>query len=199
MSEAVAHSAPPHHPVGLVVTDDLHRRRLTTFFRPLLALPHVLFVGLWGIAAFFALLIAWFAVLVTGRVPLGLHAFMSDWLRYATRVTGYSNLLSEPFPPFGASGGYPFDAEIEGPEEQSRLTVFFRMITAIPALLITTVFGGVIGLVAMLSWFYILFTGEMHEGMRNLNAWLVRYCIQTEGYVMLLTGRYPSLAAAPTV
>ena len=38
----------------------------------------------------------------------------------------------------------------------------------------------------------------MHEGMRNLNAWLVRYLVQTYGYILLLTGRYPSLAGAPT-
>src|SRR5262249_24544858 len=125
MSEAVAHSAPPLHPVALVVTDDLHRRRLTTFFRPLLALPHLVLVSLWGIAAFFAFVIAWFAGLVPGRVPLGLHAFMTDWLRYATRVTGYLYLLSEPFPPFSSSGEYPFDATIDGPEEQTRLSVFF--------------------------------------------------------------------------
>ena len=199
MSEAVAHSAPPHHPVGLVVTDDLHRRRVTTFFRPLLALPHLVLVSLWAIAAFCAFVIAWFAALFSGAVPPGLHEFMSAWLRYATRVTGYLYLLSEPFPPFRASGEYPFDAAIDGPEEQGRLTVFFRWIVAIPALLIAYVFGSVIGLVALLSWFYILFTGEMHEGMRNLNAWLVRYCIQTYAYVMLLTGRYPSLQGAPTV
>ena len=78
------------------------------------------------------------------------------------------------------------------------MTVFFRWILAIPALLISYVFGSVIGLIAVLSWFYILFTGHMHEGMRNLNAWLVRYLIQTYGYILLLTDRYPSLAGAPT-
>jgi hypothetical protein len=38
----------------------------------------------------------------------------------------------------------------------------------------------------------------MHEGMRNISAWLLRYETQTWGYVLLLTGRYPSLAGAPT-
>ena len=41
MSEAVAHSGVSHHPIGLVVTDDLKRSRLTTFFRPILAIPHL--------------------------------------------------------------------------------------------------------------------------------------------------------------
>src|SRR5262249_1097392 len=126
MSTAVAHGAPQHHPIGLVVTDDLQRSRLTTFFRPLLAIPHLVLVALWALAALFAFVIAWFAALVTGRVPLALHSFMSDWLRYATRVEGYLCLLAEPFPHFGSGGEYPFDARIDVGEEQSRLTVFFR-------------------------------------------------------------------------
>ena len=199
MSTAVADGAVPHHPVSLVVTDDLQRSRLTTFFRLLLAIPHYILISLWGIAVYFAVIIAWFAALFTGRVPLGLHSFMSDWLRYYTRVTGYTNLMSNPFPPFGAGGEYPFDAHIDGPAAQSRLTVFFRTIVAIPALLITYVFGSVVGIVAFLSWFYILFTGHAHEGMRNLNAWLTRYVIQTYAYLLLLTGRYPSLAGGPSV
>jgi hypothetical protein len=34
--------------------------------------------------------------------------------------------------------------------------------------------------------------------MRNISAWLLRYEVQTYAYLMLLTGRYPSLAGAPT-
>ena len=90
MSTAVVDTAPPHHPVALTVTDDLQRSRLTTFFRPILAIPHLVLVSLWAIAAYFAFIIAWFAALFTGRVPLSLHSFMSDWLRYTTRVTGYT-------------------------------------------------------------------------------------------------------------
>jgi hypothetical protein len=71
-------------------------------------------------------------------------------------------------------------------------------VIAIPAFLLSYVFASVLQLVALLSWFYILFTGRMHEGMRNLNAWLLRYTQQTYGYAMLLTARYPSLAGAPT-
>ena len=192
MSEAVAHSGVSHHPIGLVVTDDLERSRLTTFFRPILAIPHLILVSLWGIAVYFALIIAWFAALFTGRVPLSLHAFMADWLRYATRVSGYVNLLANPFPQFGSGGRYPFDAHIDDGEEQSRVTVLFRLILAIPALLLAYVFASVVGLVALLAWFYILFTGHMHEGMRNLAAWMERYVVQTYGYVLLLTDRYPS-------
>jgi hypothetical protein len=90
------------------------------------------------------------------------------------------------------------DVRIDPPEQQSRLTVFFRLLLAIPALFLVYVFRLVNQIVAFLGWFYCLATGRMHEGMRNLSAWLLRYEVQTYAYVGLLTGRYPSLAGAPT-
>ena len=82
--------------------------------------------------------------------------------------------------------------------QRSRLTVFFRLLLAIPALLLTYVFRLVNQCVAFLGWFYCLFTGHMNQGMRDISAWLLRYEVQTYAYLMLLTSRYPSLAGAPT-
>jgi hypothetical protein len=39
----------------------------------------------------------------------------------------------------------------------------------------------------------------MSQGMRDLSAWLLRYEVQTLGYAMLLTGKYPSLGGGPQV
>ena len=187
-----------HHPVGLIVTDDLQRNRLTVFFRLLLAIPHFIVVALWGIVTYVLVIVAWVVALFTGRVPDGVHNFIAAWLRYSTRVTAYAFLLADPFPPFGAEGSYPVDARIDSAETQSRLTVFFRTLLAIPAFLLTYVFRMVNQLVALLGWFYCLVTGHMHEGMRDISAWLLRYETQTWAYVLLLTGRYPSLSGAPT-
>jgi len=187
-----------HRPIGLIVTADLHRSRLTVFFRLLLAIPCFIWVALWGIVTEFALLAAWLTALFTGRVPDGLHNFMAAWLRYATRVTAYVFLLANPFPMFTSAETYPVDVRIDAPEPQSRLTVFFRLLLAIPALLLTYVFRMVNQIVAFLGWFYCLFTGHMNQGMRDISAWLLRYETQTWAYVLLLTGRYPSLSGAPT-
>jgi hypothetical protein len=199
MSEAVAPSNAHAHPVGLIVSDDLERNRLTVFFRLLLAIPHLVWLSLWGIVASLAVLVAWFAALFTGGVPVGLHGFLAAFLRYSTRVTAYVFLLADPFPPFTSGDTYPIDARIDPPQPQSRLTVFFRLVLAIPALILLYVFQTVIEIIAFLGWFYCLATGRMNEGMRNLGAWLLRYQVQTYAYLMLLTGRYPSLAGGPTV
>jgi Domain of unknown function (DUF4389) len=186
------------HPVGLVVEDDLRRNRLTVFFRLLLAIPQAIWLGLWSIAATIAVIIAWFAALVTGSVPAGLHAFLARYLRAATHFYSYVLLVADPWPPFGGvEGTYPVDLRVDPPVPQSRLTVLFRLVLAIPAFLLSYVFRVVNQLIAFLGWFYCLATGSMHEGMRDVSAWMMRYELQTYAYAFLLTGRYPSLAGGP--
>ena len=82
--------------------------------------------------------------------------------------------------------------------QRNRWTVFFRLILAIPALVLSYVFRIVNQLVAFLGWFYCLVTGRMHRGMRDLSAWMLLYETQTYCYVGLLTDRYPSFAGGPS-
>jgi hypothetical protein len=196
MSETAAGS---DHPVRLMVTDDLVRSRLTVFFRYFLTIPHLIVLELWGIVVVFAVLFAWLAALVTGRVPDGLHSFIASYLNYTTHVYAYFLLIANPFPPFSGTADYPVGVAVAGPQPQSRITVLFRLFLAIPALFLSAVFRSVNGIIALLGWFYALATGRMNGGMRDLSAWLLRYEVQTYAYVLLLTGRYPSLAGAPTV
>ena len=186
------------HPIGLIVDDDLRRSRLTVFFRLLLAIPQAIVVWLWSYVAGLVVVIAWFAALFTGRVPEGLHNFLARFLRASTHLYAYVLLLANPWPPFDGSPGYPVDLRVDAAASQSRLTVFFRLILAIPALILSSVFRIVNGLVAFLGWFACLALGRMPEGMRDISAWMLRYELQTYAYLFLLTGRYPSLAGAPT-
>ena len=183
------------YPVRLVVTDDLRRTRLTVFFRLLLAIPHFIWLSLWGIAAAVAAILNWFATLFAGRAPVGLHDFLARFLRYSTHVNAYIYLLADPYPGFGGAPGYPVDLEVDPPVEQSRLTVFFRIILAIPALLIARILSYLLGLLAFLGWFVCLVAGRMPKGMRDLGAFCVRYDQQTAAYVVLLTDRYPPLSS----
>src|SRR3954468_21238 len=88
-------AAAEHHPVGLIVTDDLQRNRLTVFFRLLLAIPHFIVVALWGILVYLVVVVAWIVAIFTGRVPDGLHKFIATWVRSATRVSAYALQLPE--------------------------------------------------------------------------------------------------------
>jgi hypothetical protein len=190
--------SPDRHPIGLIVDDDLRRNRLTVFFRLLLAIPQFIWLYFFGIVAAFALLFAWFAALFTGRVPNGLHDFLARYQRLTTHVAAYTFLIADPWPPFGGSPGtYPVDLRVDDPVQQSRLTVFFRLLLAIPALVLAYVFRLVNTLVAVLGWFYSLAFGRMHEGMRDLSAWMLQFELQAYGYLFLLTGRYPTFSGGP--
>jgi uncharacterized protein DUF4389 len=187
------------HPIGLIVDDDLKRNRLTVFFRLLLAIPLAIWLAIWSIAADLVLLASWVCGVIMGEVPEGLHNFNARFLRAGTHLTAYVFLLADPWPPFmGEPGSYPVDLRVAPAAKQSRLTVFFRVILAIPAFIVTYVFRLVNQIIAFLGWFYCLFTGHMHQGMRDLSAWMVRYEFQTYAYLFLLTGRYPSFEGSPT-
>jgi hypothetical protein len=192
METTAATATTAQHPVRIVVSDDLQRNRLTVFFRLILAIPHFLWVTLWGVIAILAAIVNWFATLFTGRSPDGLHNFLATFLRYATHVRAYALLTADPFPGFTGQPGYPIDLEVDPPQEQNRLTVFFRIILAIPALFVANILSNLSQLLAVFSWFIALVTGRVPEGLRNFAVLAQRFETQTYAYVMLLTGRYPS-------
>jgi hypothetical protein len=186
------------HPITLRVDDDLSRNRLTVFFRLILAIPHFVVVALWGVVFFLLGFVSWLVALFTGSLPEGLHGFQASYVRYANRVNAYLYLVADPYPPFGAGGTYPVDLEIAGPERQSRLTVFFRLILALPAWILASLLMQLAQILGFIAWFVCLFTGKMPQGMRDLSAFCLRYYSQTFGYAFLLTQRYPSLSGGPT-
>ena len=180
------------HPVQLAVTDDLVRNRLTAFFRFFLAIPHLIWVSLWGVAVVFAVIVSWFATLFAGETPAGLHSFIARWLRYSTHVRAYLYLVADPFPDFMGDGGYPIDLHVTGPAPQRRVVTGFRIILAIPVLIVSAVLDYLAQALAVISWFVAIFTGRVPQGVRNLAAWCSKFTGQTYAYALLLTDRYPS-------
>jgi len=185
------------HPIQVVVTDDLERSRVTVFFRALLVIPHYFVLVLWSIVAEIAIVIAWFAVLITGRVPSGLHNFIASWLRYTTHVYAYMFLLANPYPPFSGSESYPIDLMIAPAAPQNRVTTLFRIFLAVPAVIIAGVLRYLGMAVAILGWFAALALGRMPKGLRDVGAWTLRVDQQTVAYTSLLTDRYPQFSPTP--
>jgi uncharacterized protein DUF4389 len=182
------------HPVRLLVTDDLRRSRLTVALRLPLALPHIVWLVLWSVAAVPVAIVNWFATLIGGTSPEPLHRFLVAYVRYGTQVGAYVNIVADPFPSFVAARGYPVDVDADSPAEQGRLGVAFRLLLAIPALMILNVLQSVLQLVGLFGWVYALATGHMHRGLRDIGVYCLRYQAQTGAYVAVLTSRYPSLS-----
>jgi hypothetical protein len=184
---------PAHeHPIRLDVEDDRRRGRATTFFRLLLAIPHFAWLLIWGIAVYAAVVVSWFVQLVAGRPHVGIHGFISTYLRYSAHVYAYTYLLADAYPEFdGRAGAYPVELTLPGPERQDRLTIAFRAVLAVPAFLVLGAYAGVAVVAVVLGWFAVLVRGEMPLGLRNAIALWLRYNQQMSGYVLLLTERYP--------
>jgi hypothetical protein len=191
-------------PVQLIVSDDLQRSRLTVFLRLLLAIPHLIWLGLWGILASVAVIVNWFATLIAGRSPDGLHDFLAAYIRYAIHVGAYLLLAAEPFPDFLGKPGYPVDVTIAPSQPQNRWKVGFRIVLAIPALIIGSAlvsgsarsYGfnysyGLAGIVAFLGWFVALAQARLPRGLRDLIAYALSYSAQLDAYLFLLTDVYP--------
>jgi uncharacterized protein DUF4389 len=99
-SPVPGHIDPGDNPATLWCARAIERNRLTTFFRGLLVIPHLIVLSLFGIVASLALIAAWFAVLFTGRWPDGLKQFVLGFFRWQFRVTAYYLLLTDVYPPF---------------------------------------------------------------------------------------------------
>jgi hypothetical protein len=69
-----------------------------------LAIPHYIVLLFLSIAAFVCVVIAWFAILFTGRYPRGLFDFVEGVFRWWTRVVAYAFVLvTDEYPPFSLS------------------------------------------------------------------------------------------------
>jgi Domain of unknown function (DUF4389) len=170
------------------------RNRLTTFFRGIVAIPWQIVQYFYGIVAEIAAIIAWFAIVFTGRYPEGLYNFNVGFLRMSTRVNGFYYLLNDEWPPFGGEEApdYPVRVGVAPPLDQySRLKTGLRFIFAIPVLLLAIVQGVILFVCTIIAWFAILFTGRLSEGLFNPMRSASAYMARAGGYLLLLTEDWP--------
>jgi hypothetical protein len=178
------------------VTYTEQRNRLTTAFRYILAIPHLLLVAIWGWLAEAVSVVQWFIVLFTGKRNQSLWDLQWGWLDYASRVNGYVDLLYDPYPAFGSDPGpVPVTTEFSYEQPADRLTNGLRFIWAIPALVISAVLGFAMFFVVVAAWFAILFTGRHPRGMFDFTYRVVHYILQTNSYTLLMTDTYPNWGA----
>jgi hypothetical protein len=76
-------------------------------------------------------------------------------------------------------------------EQHSRLTTFFRYLLAIPQFIVVAVYGFITFFAVVAAWFALLFTGRYPQGLYDFVAGFLRYATAVQGYLGLLTDRYP--------
>lgn len=182
------------YPVSLEVDEPQPQNRLSVLIRIIFAIPAMLFGIVIGIGLQIVALIAWVVILVTGKYPAGMMNFTEGGLRFSSRLSGYLYLLTDKSPSFSldADPGYPVRLSVQGQiEGRNRLTVFFRLLMAIPHYLILGVLNYVIGVVVFIAWLMALFTGSVAPGLHTFIAGYLRWTMRAQGYVLLVTDEYP--------
>ena len=184
------------YPISFDADYEVERNRLTTFFRPLVAIPWILWGFIYGIAALVVVIIAWFAALFTKRYPEGMYNFVGDYLRFQARVGGFILLLTDELPPFGGGGrdDYPIRVGYAPPQpEYRRSRTFFKYLLILPQQLLMY---GVVFLsynAAFVSWFRILFTGKQSITMHDALKLSMAYATRVSAFSYVMTEAHPRL------
>ena len=88
------------YPISVDISYQEKLSRLSTFFRVILVIPQWIVLYFIGLAASVVIFIAWWAVIITGKYPGWAFDFVSGYVRWYTRVSGYYCLLTDKYPPF---------------------------------------------------------------------------------------------------
>jgi hypothetical protein len=160
----------------------------------LLAIPHYIVLTLVAIVGLFVIIIAFFAVLFTGRYPEGLHNFMVGLLRWSFRVHAYVFLLTDRYPPFSLQHDpdYPATLQIEYPADGvNRWRPLVQWLLIIPYAIVASILYYVAAIVAFIGIFVILFTKHLPEGMFKLILNPFRWQVRANAYMYWIVKRYP--------
>jgi len=197
-----AHAGP--YPVTVSVEGPLTgRNRLTTFLRPLLAIPHALLVGpamagqrfaavgFIGAAAYVLAVVNWVLILFNGAEHQGIRKFQLYYLRWRTRALAYMALFVDDYPPFD-DAAYPAGIEVGEPSvPRDRLTVAFRPLLALPHIFVLCFLVLAWFVTTVMAWVAIVFTGNYPASLRPFSFGVLGWLLRVEAYALLLVDEYP--------
>ncbi|MGN6276137.1 MAG: DUF4389 domain-containing protein [Solirubrobacterales bacterium] len=172
--------------------------RWTTFFRPILAIPWLIAMVFWGILFIFTHFFAWISIIVLGRYPEWLFDFNSGVVRFGVRTAAWIYLQTDEWPPFGLAEdpSYPIRVNVAArPEQQSRLKALFRLILALPMLIVSYAVNYMHLWIAVIAWLTIVFRGYQPEGVNNALTFVNGFYARLYGYIAFLTDDYPPIGA----
>ena len=201
------------YPVTLHVEPALtNRNRLTTAFRLILAIPHLILVGgagfgvsysgdtgtsagaegglLGGVVLVLAI-VSWFTILASGRHLAEIRQFTLFYMRWRTRALAYLMLLADAYPPFGDLQ-YPVAIAIDEPSEpRNRVSVAFRLFLAIPHFIALFFVLLAWHVTTIIAWVMILVTGRYPGSLYGFSVGALRWRLRVDAYLLLLVDDYP--------
>jgi hypothetical protein len=210
------HAAPSVYPLSVEGELDGRLSRWLWLVKWVLVIPHVVALVFLWIAFVVLTVVAFFAILFTGRYPRAIFDFNVGVLRWTWRVAfySYSALGTDRYPPFTLADvpDYPARLDVAYPKELSRGLVLVKWwLLALPHYLIVGVFvggtwagfnaanghggwssgGGLIGLLVLVAGVVLLFTGRYPKSIFDFVMGMNRWGYRVAAYATLMTDAYP--------
>ena len=195
------------YPVRVDGTLDRHLSRWLWLVKWFLAIPHYVVLAFLWLAFAVLSVVAFFAILFTGRYPRAIFDFNVGVLRWTWRVQYYSYaaLATDRYPPFSLDDdpAYPARLQVEYPERLSRGLVLVKWwLLAIPHYLVVGLFvggtyaaghvaGGLVGILVLIAAILVAFTGSYPEPVFDFVLGMNRWVLRVAAYAALMTDRYP--------
>jgi Domain of unknown function (DUF4389) len=214
-------SAASAHPVRVEGKFDAPLSRWLWLVKWLLAIPHFVVLFFLFVAFFLLTIVAFFAILVTGRYPRSIFDFNLGVLRWGWRVAFYSYaaLGTDRYPPFTLAvvPDYPATVDVQYPEQLSRGLVLVKWwLLAIPQYALVGIFlggggwvavntgwhdrddrwqaaggPGLITLLVLFAAIALLFSTRYPKGIFDFVVGLDRWVLRVVAYAALMTDAYP--------
>ena len=148
--------------------------------------------------------LAWFASLALARTPTGLRDAQVYCQGYAAQAFGYLLLLNDRYPtsdpdavPLDPLPAHPVRLQVADDRERNRLTVFFRLLLAIPYVLWGFLWWIAAFFAAIAGWFAALVTGRLPDALHRFLGAFVRYETHVNSFLALLGGPFPGFTGRP--
>jgi hypothetical protein len=187
------------YPVRVEARLDAPLSRWLWLIKWALIVPHLIALVFAWLAFGVLSVIAFFAILFTGRYPRMIFEFNVGVLRWTWRVQYYwiGAFATDRYPPFTLEEdpGSVAHLDVEYPERLSRGLVLVKWwLLAIPQYLIVAVFAGgsgLIGILALIAAVVLGVTGSYPAGIYDLVLGMNRWVLRVAAYASLMTDRYP--------
>ena len=202
------------YPIDLHIDPPARQNRWKTGFRWILVLPAVALAGAvagsvqaggrYGASAGLLVtcaVLGWFIAMAQARLPRGFHDAMAFALGYIAQTHAYALLLTDRYPDSDpehlvevapASDRWVQVVREEDDGRRNRWSVLFRLLLALPHLLVLYLWLAVVLILVVVDWFALLITGRAPKSFQEMVELFVRYSLHVFAYLTLATQRYPT-------